>query len=514
MSRWKALQANRQLAIILRRAVLTLAFLGLISTFAVAEGSLWLYPEGATRAGGHVVTEPSFTLDIANRGHGNGDNTAYGTTLIVSANDPTLMTGATLTMADGTVVTIDPTAMELGTPTLPCSSRPVPPHGIYPAYYTEVTIGDLAAGEVVPVQVEVDGSTGLSVHFDATASGVKTRHDVTECTDLMTPFGHDVSQVFGEPGGDDCALEIEKMGDATAVDIGGDVTFAITVTNPGPCSISTFVVTDNIPTLLDENGNPLPAFSVASVDPAPSSQSDTAVIWEGGPLESGESATFTLVATFDQPLADGHTVKNQACVTASEVKHAQCARAAVDVGNVESSDGIGGAGFWCHSIRFALEQPDKAKISADDIQGWLDTVDEQSDVFSELKDVSTLDLAQPVLCRPDLQETAADKVERQLLALWLNVVSERVGADVTLGDLCAGSEELPADADPTWTVADVISGAEADLLADADAPTLLFWNDVIDFVNNASLGPCSNGGQIQVHARHVSRARGRQGHGH
>ncbi|MCG6963480.1 MAG: choice-of-anchor N protein [Acidobacteria bacterium] len=504
---------DHRLGTILRRSLLTLAFLGLISTFAAAEGSLWLYPEGATSAGGHVVTEPSFTLDISNRGHGNGDNTAYGTTLIVSANDPTLMTGATLTMADGTVITIDPAAMEHGTPTLPCSGRDLPRHGIFPAYYTEVTIGDLAAGQVVPVEVEVDGASGLAVHFDATATGVKTRHDVTECTDLFTPFGHDVSQVFGEPGGDDCALEIEKTGDATAVDIDGTVTFAIDVTNTGSCTISTFVVADNIPTLLDENGDPVPAFSVASVDPAPASQSETAITWEGGPLDPGETATFTVVATFDQPLADGHTVRNQACVSATELRHAQCARAAVDVGDVLSGDGIGGPGFWCHSIRFALERPDKARISADDLQSWLDMIDDQSNVFSELKDVSTLDLAEPVLCRPNLQETAADKLERQLLALWLNLASERVGPDVALGELCAGSEALPADAYPTWTVADVIAGAEADLLADADASTLLFWKDVIDFVNNASAGPCTEVAPVRGQARHVSRARGR-GHGH
>ena len=59
---------------------------------ASAAPQLWLYPDSDDpQAGGHVVTEPAFTLNIENRGTGNGDNTATDTFLLVAVNDPGLL---------------------------------------------------------------------------------------------------------------------------------------------------------------------------------------------------------------------------------------------------------------------------------------------------------------------------------------------------------------------------------------------------------------------------------------
>jgi len=46
-------------------------------------------------------------------------------------------------------------------------------------------------------------------------------------------------------------------------------------------------------------------------------------------------------------------------------------------------------------------------------------------------------------------------------------------------------DPLPAGADTSWTVGYVIVSTESALLAGADAATLLFWKDVVDFIDNA-----------------------------
>jgi len=56
---------------------------------------------------------------------------------------------------------------------------------------------------------------------------------------------------------------------------------------------------------------------------------------------------------------------------------------------------------------------------------------------------------------------------------------------MTLGELCPGPEALPEGADPAMTVAEVVVNAESALLAGAGDATLLFWKDVIDYINNA-----------------------------
>ena len=54
-----------------------------------------------------------------------------------------------------------------------------------------------------------------------------------------------------------------------------------------------------------------------------------------------------------------------------------------------------------------------------------------------------------------------------------------------MGELCPGSAELPDGADPGMTVAEVLQGAEADLVAGADDQTLVAWAELIDFINSS-----------------------------
>jgi hypothetical protein len=108
-------------------------------------------------------------------------------------------------------------------------------------------------------------------------------------------------------------------------------------------------------------------------------------------------------------------------------------------------------------------------------------------VFTELFETSTLEDARTLLCRPNSLRTAAARLARHHLTLWLNLVSERVDPELALGELCPGDEPPPEGTDPEWTVGYVRDQAEAAILSGEDDPTLLFWMAVEDFINNASL---------------------------
>jgi uncharacterized repeat protein (TIGR01451 family) len=464
-------------------AVLALAMA--VAPAAQADTQLWLYPVGDNpQAGGHIVNTGSFTLQIANRGGGNStDNIAHDVFLAIAVNDPALLTGATLELPGGEVASIDPAALQRGSPSFQCSGRSLPPHGEYPAFFTTVAIGDIAADEVVAIAVEISGADGLRVHFDAGGIGFKQAGRTIKCFDISNPAGHDVTVVLGNGGSDDChQLAIDKVAAATGVGLGDELAYVITVTNTGTCDLTEVVVVETIPTVAD-GSDQLPAFTVVEVDPPATTQTDTEIVWELGTLAAGAGVTITVTVRFDQPAADGRRVVNTACAIAAELDHQQCSRAVVAVGEVGGE--IGSPGFWCNQIRFARAGRSNAKFTVDELTGWLSEIEEQSAVFSELYDVSTLALAQTLLCSPNLAEDTADRLARHLLTLWVNVVSGRVDPELALSVLCPGPEEPPPGMDPAATIAAVLADAEAALVAGADDDALGFWQELIDYINNA-----------------------------
>lgn len=474
---------------------------------AQATAKLWLYPDSDDpRAGGHVVTEPAFTLNIDNRGTGNGDNTAYDTMLIVAVNDPTLLTGGSIALPGGTV-DLDPAAFGSGTPMFACSGRTVPPHSVYPASYVEIPVGDIAPGEVISAGVIIDGGDGIEVHFDATATGYKQAGPNLRCYDVINPSGHDVTMVLGDAGGDGCPeVAVSKIASSTGVVLGDPVDYVITVENPGTCDLTDVVLVEDIPTVTDPQGQPGPAFTIVGITPDPSGQTPDAIEWAAGTLAPGDVFTATVSVVFDQPGADGQTIENTACATSVEIPDPQCSTASVTVGSTDG-DEIGGPGFWCNQIRFALEGRPNAKFTVAELDAWLLEIFDQSGVFPEQWPLIGLLDADAMLCRPNLAASVADRLARHLLTLWFNVVSERLPPDLLLGDLCPGDEEPPADMDPAMSVAGLIAAAEADILGGADDEILGFWIEVIDFVNNAYL-PGSPDCITEPVSRHGNRRHG------
>jgi uncharacterized repeat protein (TIGR01451 family) len=489
--------------------LVTMAMLVAAPGISEAKTELWLYPDSDNpRAGGHVVTDGVFTLIVENRGTKDGD-TATDVSLVVAVNDTALLGGITLIWPDGEEASIDAASLQFGTPTLPCDGKDVPRHGVYPADFTTVSvrnndsIDEIEPGGRIEIEVEVIGDDGLEAHFDAIAAGHKVKKETVVCFGVVNPSGHDVTVVLGrgDTGDDECPeLTIKKSASTNEVEIDGEVEYLIEVENTGDCELTNLLITEDIPVVTDPTtGEVNPAFTVdpVTVVPAPESQTDDLITWSLASLPSGETATFTLTAVFDQPLADGSNVVNTACVVADGIEEPSCSRVKVAVGEKETDDGeIGGPGFWCNRIRKAFEERHNATYSVEELEAFLSEINDGTDssegslVFSELYDTSTLELAEILLCAPQLADSAADRLARHLLTLWFNIVSERVDPDLMLDELCPGDEVLPEDADVGMTVGEVLAGAEDELLADEpDGALLDWWKDIVDFINNAKVGP-------------------------
>lgn len=476
-------QWRRRLTVTIGLAIATLAFVIAAPATAHATASLRLYPDVSDGGGGQLVTHTPFTLYIANDGHGNGDNTAYDVQLVVAVSDPSLLDHITLTDEGGDTVTLTAGDFGVGTPAFPCDGRLMPPHGIYPASFAEVSLGDLDQGVVASLQVEFSGQEGLAIHFDAFGEGVKNNGG---CRDVYNPFGHDVTALVTDDGQGpppECELDIDKTSDVDAVAIGDQATFTITVTELSGCELTGVTITDFIPFVSDAE-NDVPAFSIVSTDPE-ADVSDTEVVWNIGTLSPGDSTAVTMTVLFDQPAADGHVVINSACAISEQTEEV-CDAIEIAVGEVDEVEPIGGPGFWCRQVRAAMAGLGNAQFTVEQLEGWRDQINVQSAVFPDFWDTTELDGIRLLLCEPNTLGTAAERLMRHLLTLWLNIVSERVDPGLTLGELCEGSEPLPEDADPAWTVEFVLGEAEAALIAGSDDDVLLSWKDVIDFINNAS----------------------------
>jgi uncharacterized repeat protein (TIGR01451 family) len=476
---------------------------------AGATAKLWLYPDSDDpRNGGHVVTEPAFTLNIENRGTGNGDNTAEDSVLLVAVNDPALVVDGSIALPGGTVYLDSTTVWDFGIPTFDCDGKTVPPHGVYPAYFVEFPIGDIAQNQIISAGVVINGLEGLRVHFDAKAMGWKQAGPNLRCYDVFNPSGHDVTMVFDEPGGSPChEISIDKTAGATGVALGDPMDYVIVVENRGTCELTEVVLTEDLPTVPDAQGQPVPAFTVVAIDPPPTNQTPTSIEWVLGTLAPGDIVTATVSVVFDQPDAVGLEIENTACVTSFELPDPACASASVMVGESDG-DEIGGPGFWCNQLRFAREGRPNAKFTTAELEAWLLEIFDQSAVFPELWPLVTLADAEELLCRPNQAETMADRLARHLLALRFNVVSERLPLDTELGDLCPGDEEPPPGMNQAMTVEQLIAAVEAELVAGAADEILEFWLEVVDFVNNARLpGPGGCDGEVvrrSGNRRHVT----------
>jgi len=454
-----------------------------------ATAKLWLYPESDDpRNGGHVVEAASFTLVVENVGGGghDADNTADDAALIVAVNDTSLLVSITL---NGNGVMIN----AYGIPEMPCTGSSIPPHGRYPSDFALVDLGAIEEGEAVAFEVQIAGDPGLEVHFDAVARGWKQKKETTECYDVVNPSGHHVTAIVPTAAEPSCPdVSIDKSTTTTGVDVTEELEYRIVVETSAECGdLTEVLVTENIPMVEPEgDGQPVPAFEIVGAEPMPPGDlTDDPVTWNLGTVPAGETREILLTVRFNESLAAGERIENTACVNAVELDEPLCGSVTVAVGETPADDMIGGAGFWCNRMRLAFEMIPGASYSVEELEELLDAVGERSAVFHEEVEVASAEAAQDLLCRPRWA-SAEERLLRQLLALWLNVATERIGTDVALTDLCPGDEAMPDEVDEAIvTVGDALAAAEAALLADppVERSDLLKLMELLDFINNASL---------------------------
>ena len=158
-----------------------------------AEASLWLFPHSSIDLAltdqydtdpayvgedenpwfteSYVVGTGPFTLDVYNHGRGSGDNTAYGVKLIVAVNEASMVTSGTI---GGTTITA--ASFSFGYPSYSCSDRDIPSHGVFPTWYTEIPVGDIAQNEYEQIEIDIAGDPdNLLIHFDAYGEGQRTK---------------------------------------------------------------------------------------------------------------------------------------------------------------------------------------------------------------------------------------------------------------------------------------------------------------------------------------------------
>lgn len=97
-------------------------------------------------------------------------------------------------------------------------------------------------------------------------------------------------------------LAISKTEDKTTVDVGGSITYTITVTNAGPATASGVTVTDN-----------LPASLTYVSDDSTNNYSTSTGIWNVGTIGNGGTVTMHIVATVNAGTA-GQSITNTAVV--------------------------------------------------------------------------------------------------------------------------------------------------------------------------------------------------------
>ena len=137
------------------------------------------------------------------------------------------------------------------------------------------TIGDLANGATVILNITVSVDTSGEYENIAYISGEVIEPDSTNNTDSITPVPIPI-----------CDLEVEKTVDIEDAYVGSDVTFTIEATNNGPSNATGVTVLDKLPT----------GFTYVS-DNSSGNYNSTTGIWTIGFLEAGTSETLEIVAT-------------------------------------------------------------------------------------------------------------------------------------------------------------------------------------------------------------------------
>ncbi|HQI86591.1 MAG TPA: hypothetical protein PKV20_18595, partial [Anaerolineae bacterium] len=109
------------------------------------------------------------------------------------------------------------------------------------------------------------------------------------------------------------ALDLEKSAWPNPVEVGGLLTYTLTVSNPGVFPVTGVVVTDMIPV-----NTTFVAATPPHTGPAPDNNPGSVITWTLGDLAVGVTRVLTMVVQVDNLLPDGTLLNNTAWVTSTE----------------------------------------------------------------------------------------------------------------------------------------------------------------------------------------------------
>lgn len=354
--------------------------------------------------------------------------------LFVAISDISLLTSIDFAGGDGGAVSVPSSDIGGGTPFLADGST-LSDHGVYPAYFTSYSVGSLAAGSagIVTIWVNVTGdfAGGLIIHLDY--AGVDDSGVV-----FTGPFDADMAifengEAEGEPPCVAPTLSLTGMPDTTSPLPGSTLTVNYETNSSdwdvaatgrsihaeanatSPISGARVQVMDADAKIPD--GDPLAHVNIsfALSDVLLSGDKITIeAILSAQACGSALSASYTLTVTVDgNGTGDIHSAawwQNQLERTAKSKKNAEFTKTEIDA-------------FFqaiaAHSGMFTYGSWNGTAPSGDSDEGWLD--------------IASLHDALDILKGKSGDSKKVRGIERQALALWLNVASGAVNLDTQVG---------------------------------------------------------------------------------
>jgi uncharacterized repeat protein (TIGR01451 family)/fimbrial isopeptide formation D2 family protein len=150
---------------------------------------------------------------------------------------------------------------------------------------TTCALGTLDAGASTQVVIRASSSTALAGQTLSNTATASASEEETDLDDNTASAQVTFSAPVGPEGGPN--VTVTKTSDTKLVNVGGDVTYTITATNPGTATAPSVIVADN----------PDPDLQVISVTPSQGRcNAAVPIVCDVGPLAPGAHATVVVVA--------------------------------------------------------------------------------------------------------------------------------------------------------------------------------------------------------------------------
>lgn len=356
--------------------------------------------------------------------------------LFVAISDIALLTSIDFAGGDGGAVSVPASDIGGGTPFL-ADGTTLDDHGVYPAYFTSYSVGSVSAGTggIVTIWVNVTGdfAGGLILHLDYT--GVA-----------------DTEVVFSGPFDADMAIFENGESTTPCEDAVVVLSYQLSFNESSPDSMTARVAFELA------NGMPTSGLVATATFPAglkPTSTTDGTISgqkwnWEIPSDNVGDSFKAEITLAVSPLLLDGDVLTSEAMVnweTCDGSDGRASAEASAEIQLTASGD-VHPASWWQKQIEKTSKSKRDAEFNKTELDGFLQAIALHSAMFTYgswngttptgAKDEGWLDIGSLHDALEVLKGKSGDSkkvagIERQALALWLNVASGAVNLDTQVG---------------------------------------------------------------------------------